>query len=40
MKKKCKVCGKEFETKSNIAIYCSDKCKRAAIREKEKQSLI
>lgn len=27
MKKKCKVCGKEFETKSNRAIYCSDKCK-------------
>lgn len=40
MKKKCKVCGKEFETKSNRAIYCSDKCKRTAIREKEKPSLI
>lgn len=40
MIKKCKVCGKEFETKSNRAIYCSDKCKRAAIREKEKPTLI
>lgn len=40
MKKKCKACGKEFETKSNRAIYCSDKCKRAAIREKEKPALI
>lgn len=35
MKKRCKVCGKEFETKSNRAIYCSDKCKRASIRGKE-----
>lgn len=40
MIKKCKVCGKEFETKSNRAIYCSDKCKRAAIRKKEKPTLI
>lgn len=40
MIKKCKVCGKEFESKSNRAIYCSDKCKRAAIREKEKPTLI
>ena len=40
MIKKCKVCGKEFETKSNRAIYCSDKCKRASIREKEKPAII
>lgn len=40
MIKKCKICGNEFETKSNRALYCSDKCKRASIRKKEKPRLI
>lgn len=28
MIKKCKICGTEFEAKSNRACYCSDKCKK------------
>lgn len=29
--KKCKICGKEFESESRNAVYCSDKCaKRGA----------
>lgn len=31
--KKCKICGTEFEAKSNRACYCSDECK--AIGQKE-----
>jgi len=26
--KKCKICGTEFEAKSNRACYCSDECKK------------
>ena len=28
MIKKCKICGTEFEAKSNRACYCSDECKK------------
>ena len=31
--KKCRICGEEFEAKSNRACYCSDECK--AIGQKE-----
>ena len=24
---KCRLCGKEFETKSKLKIYCSDRCR-------------
>ena len=33
--KKCKICGTEFEAKSNRACYCSDKCKKDGERKIE-----
>lgn len=32
---KCKMCNKEFESKYKNAVYCSDKCREAAAKERE-----
>ena len=34
MIKKCKICGTEFEAKSNRACYCSDECKKEGRKRK------
>ena len=34
MIKKCKICGEEFEAKSNRACYCSDECKKEGRKRK------
>lgn len=31
IKKKCPICGKEFEAKTRSRVYCSDQCKRVGI---------
>ena len=36
MKKICATCGKSFETTSNRAMYCSDKCRKIGATEKQK----
>lgn len=35
---KCEICGKEFTARMARYKYCSDKCRRAAIREKARNS--
>ena len=37
MIKKCKICGTEFEAKSNRACYCSPECKAIAQKEINKR---
>ena len=36
MKKTCAICGKTFEATSNRATYCSDKCRKIGVAEKQK----
>lgn len=36
MEKICAVCGKQFETTSNRAIYCGEECRKIGIAEKQK----
>ena len=36
MEKICATCGKQFETTSNRATYCSDECRKIGVAEKQK----
>ena len=39
MKGKCKICGREFEKKSNHNMYCSDRCKEVAVETSAKKHI-
>ena len=38
MKKNCKKCKKEFETKNKFNLFCSDECKQEALADLDKDS--
>ena len=38
MKKNCKKCEKEFETKNEFNLFCSDECKQEALTDLDKDS--
>jgi len=38
MKKNCNKCKKEFETKNEFNLFCSDECKQEALADLDKDS--
>lgn len=37
IKKICKICGKNFETKTNRTLYCGEECRKTGNREKQRE---
>lgn len=37
MKKKCLICKKTFQAKTNRSLYCSEECRKKGIREKQRK---
>lgn len=38
IKKKCANCGKEFEARTELIVYCSIPCRREGLKQKRKQA--